>query len=694
MTILFFLLLLHPNIDDMTFKNPKTRNNIAIILLVMVCTALIVAILPRQNNHKLLYDLGHPWSYDDLTADFDFPIYKDSAELKAEKDSLRKLIEPYFYYDENVAIVQLNRFDTDFQEHDYGLPPAVVSQLKISIAALYKKGIIETSRYKQLASDTLHNIRIITGKESVAHRVIEFYTPMSAYDHLFDDQKIAPYRGKLKGVEIHDYLKPNLVYDLARVREDEKELELNLIATNGIVENGTKIVNRGDIVTPKIYGQIKSYEEATAQRNEMKKTVPSTIVGQTLFVVMMLMLIVVYMYLFRRDYTEKSREYRLLFILITIFSVAVSMVIRHAFYNVYILPYAIVPMFIRVFMDSRTAFMSHVMMILICACAVKYQYEFIIIQLVSGVVAIYSMRHLTKRSDVFVAALYVTIAMCVIYSALQLIQDKMASEFDTSYYKYFCFSGVLLLFAYPAMYIIERLFGFTSDVTLIELSNPSSKLLRQMSMVAPGTYQHCTMVGNLAAEIAERIGAEVQLVRTGALYHDIGKTTNPAYYVENQKGMSNPLEAKDRKEAARIIISHVTEGIRLAKAEGLPDEIIDFIRTHHGKGVTKYFYLNYKKEHPEEEVDPAEFSYEGPNPQTKEQAILMMADAVEAASRSLPEYSEKAITELVSRIIDGQVAEKFYDECPINFRDINDAKQVLIERLMSIYHTRIAYPKG
>lgn len=694
MTIFFFLVLLHPNIDYMTFKNPKTRNIIAIALLITACAALILAIMPRQDNHKSLYDMGHPWPYPDLYADFDFPIYKDSVEIKAEKDSVRRAIEPYFFFDENVAAVQLDRFQNDFKEDNHGLSPVVVSQLKAALAAVYDKGIIDNSRYKKIAADTLHNIRIIRGREVVPQKITEIYTPIAAYDHLFENPKIEASRSKLQNVELQDYLRSNLVYDLARNREAEKEAETNVIITNGIVERGVKIVGRGEIITPIIFQKLRSYEEEREQRDEISKNVPSTIVGQILYVATMMLLLVVYIYLFRRDYYEKPRLLVLLFLLLTLFSVSVSLVMRHTFYNVYILPYAIVPMFIRVFMDSRTAFMSHVIMILICACAVKYQYEFIIIQLVAGAVAIDSMRHLTKRSDVFVAALYVTVATCIIYSALQLMQDKTAKEFDVSYYKYFCFSGILLLFAYPAMYLIERVFRFTSDVTLIELSNPSNKLLRHLSMVAPGTYQHCTMVGNLAAEIAERIGAQPQLVRTGALYHDIGKTVNPAYYIENQKGMTNPLEAKDRREAAQIIISHTKEGILLAKAEGLPDEIIDFIRTHHGKSLTKYFYLNYKTEHPEEDVNPDDFSYEGPNPQTKEQAILMMADAVEAASRSLPDYSEKTITELVNRIIDGQVSEKYFDECPVSFRDITDAKQVLIERLMSIYHTRIAYPKG
>lgn len=673
----------------------KRRNTIIIFALVLLCIAVMISIMPRNIEPKLIYEEGHPWMFSEIIADYDFPILKDEDEVNKERDSLRRMREPYFNLDKGILEQQLQNFDDDNTKEDgYKLPPATVYAIKNALKEVYDKGIVSDAKFTEIAADTLHNIRVVNGMEAIAVRIVELYTPKTAYLHISESPAMEAYKAQIQVIDLQEYLSPNLIYDLSRNSLEEEELEAQVPLTCGLVEKGEKIVERGQIVTPKIARILRSFEEANTKRTVDKNNYYSTMGGQAIYVLIMIGLLLVYIHLFRRDYFEKLSLLVMVFVLITVFSVAVSLMMRHTFFSVYFLPFAVVPMLVRVFLDSRTAFVAHVIMVLICACAVKYQYEFIIIQLIAGATAIYSMRHLTKRSDVFISAIYVTLISCAIFYALQLMQDKRTSDLDNSFYYHFLANGVMLLFAYPAMYLTERIFGFISDVTLIELSNPSSPLLRNLSMVAPGTFQHCTMVGNLAAEIAEKIGADATLVRTGALYHDIGKTANPAYYIENQKGMSNPLETKDRKEAAQIIISHVTEGIRLAKEEGLPQDIIDFIRTHHGAGLTKYFYLNYKKEHPEEEVDPADFSYEGPNPQTTEQAILMMADTVEAASRSLPDYSEKSITELVSNVIDGQVKEGFYDECPINFRDISDAKQVLIDRLMAIYHTRIAYPKG
>ena len=678
----------------MNNKDIKTRNIFLIAVLVIVCTMVMVAVMPRQTNPKLSYDLNKPWHNPDLISEFEFPYYRDSADIQKEKDSLRSIMEPSFYYDENTATLELKRFANDYQKNKHNLSQAVIQMLYQQLTQIYAKGVIEKSLYTRIASDTLHNIRIINGKEASSERIVEFFTPTSAYNYILESPQMVGYRTQLENSDIEDYIRPNLLYDYVKNSAEEEDIEASVIPTKGIVKKHEKIVDRGENITPEIYLKLRSFEEQQAKIELNRNDIVSTMGGQLLYTIVMVFLLLSYIYLFRRDYFEKPRLMLLQFLLITAFSVMVSMMMRHTLYSVYYLPYAALPMFIRVFMDSRTAFISHVIMVLICACVVKYQYEFIIIQLVSGAVAIDSMRHLNKRSDVFKAAVNVVIATCVIYATLQLMQDKLTTEFDSEYYKFFVVSGILLLFAYPLMYLVERVFKFTSDVTLIELSNPSNPLLRKLSVEAPGTYQHCTMVGNLAAEIAEKIGAEATLVRTGALYHDIGKTINPAYYTENQNGITSPLDAKDRKEAAQIIISHTKQGIQLAKENNLPKEIIDFIRTHHGKGISKYFYLKYKAEHPNEDIDLTDFSYEGPNPQTKEQAILMMADAVEAASRSLPEYSETAITELVNNIINDQIKNKYYDECPINFRDISNAKQVLIERLMSIYHTRIAYPKG
>ena len=323
----------------------------------------------------------------------------------------------------------------------------------------------------------------------------------------------------------------------------------------------------------------------------------------------------------------------------------------------------------------------------------KYQYEFIIVQLVAGLIAIYSLRELSQRAEIFKTALLVTAGSCGIYFALQLMQDNSILTMDHGMYKYFIANGVLLLFAYPLMLVIEKMFGFISNVTLIELSNTNKKLLRDLSQVAPGTFQHSIMVGNLAAEIANKIGAKAQLVRTGAFYHDIGKMKNPAYFTENQMGGANPLDTMPRIDAAQVVISHVTDGLKIAEKYGLPGVIKDFIKTHHGTGKTKYFYISYKNEHPDEPVDDTLFTYPGPDPFTREQAILMMADTVEAAARSLKEYTEESISNLVNKLIDQQVADGFFKYSPITFHDIAVAKQVLTERLKAIYHTRTSYPE-
>ena len=427
------------------------------------------------------------------------------------------------------------------------------------------------------------------------------------------------------------------------------------------------------------------------RRSSTQDEIMTTFIGQILFVLILVMMFTSYLTLFRKDYFEKPRSLTMLYTMITLFPILVSMMMKHNFFSVYIIPFAMAAIFVRVFMDSRTAFITHVTMILICAAAVKYQYESIIVQLASGLVAIYSLRELSKRSQIFITAILVTISSCIVYLALQLMQDNQVFNIDPSMYTYFIINGIFLLLSYPMMYLIEKMFGFISNVTLFELSNTNKGLLRNLSEIAPGTFQHSITAGNLAAEIANRIHANSLLVRTGALYHDIGKMTNPVFFTENQAGV-NPHDQLSDLESAQIIISHVTEGLRLAEKFNLPGIIKDFISTHHGNGLTKFFYINYCNEHPDEKVDKEQFQYPGPNPFTREQAILMMADTVEPASRSLKEYTEESISALTNKLIDSQVAGGFFRECPITFRDIALAKSVLIERLKSIYHTRISYP--
>lgn len=660
--------------------------------LVIISVGIIVWFIPRNSGPQFRYDVGKPWMYGSLIAKFDFPIYKSEEAIKEERDSMLRKFEPYFNFNGDIEKKQMALFFEDFKNGIPGLPANYTAIVADKLHMLYQRGIMGAAEFSGFAKDTTKIIRIVDGKMATSIRVNQINSTMGAYELIFHDERLAPHKSLLQRCNLNEYIEPNIVYDKDRSEAEKNDLLSQIPLASGMVLAGQKIIDRGEIVDDYTYRVLSSFEKETQRRSASTTAVPSTIAGQIIFVALFIILFTMYLGMFRKEYFGKPRSIAMLYTMITIFPILVSLMIDHNVFSVYILPFAMAPIFIRVFMDSRTAFITHVIMVMLCAAAVKYQYEFIIVQLVAGLVAIYSLRELSQRAQLFRTALLVTMASCAVYFAMQLMTDNTFSTVDNSMYKYFAINGVLLLFAYPLMLIIEKTFGFISNVTLIELSNTSKDLLRRLSEVAPGTFQHSIMVGNLASAIAERIGAKAQLVRTGALYHDIGKMQDPAFFTENQNGI-NPLEKMSRIDAAHIVISHVTDGLKLADKHNLPNVIKDFISTHHGNGMTKYFYISYKNEHPDEPIDDSLFTYPGPNPFTREQAILMMADSVEAAARSLPEYTEISISNLVNKIVDQQMKDGFYEYCPITFRDVAMAKQVLIDRLKSIYHTRVSYPE-
>lgn len=670
----------------------KWRNFLSRTLLVLITVLLIVWALPRNENKQFRYDIGKPWMYGSFIAKFDFPIYKTDEAIKEQEDSLLETYQPYYNYDPAVEKKQVSKFLTDYQNGIPGLPHNYVRLIADRLHRLYQAGIMDTPEYNEAYRDSTSQVRLVSGNNAQSISLGCVYSTLSAYEQLFIDEQIAMQRPILQRCNLNNYIEPNLIYDKGKSETERNDLLSSIPPASGMVMSGQKVIDRGDIVDEYTYRVLSSFEREIKRRSATQTQITNTIIGQVIFVTLMVFLFTMYLGLFRRDYFNKPRSIAMLYTLITLFPVVVSLMMRHNFFSVYMLPFAMVPIFVRVFMDSRTAFVCHVTMILICTTAVRYQYEFIIIQLVAGLIAIYSLRELTRRAQVFKTAILVGIGSTFVYLALQLMQDNDFSSMDHDMYYHFVVNAVLLLIAYPMMYIIEKMFGFVSSVTLFELSNTNRGLLRNLSEIAPGTFQHSITVGNLAAEIANKIGANALLVRTGALYHDIGKMKNPVFFTENQAGV-NPHDTLTYQESARIIISHVTEGVKLAERENLPTIIRDFIVTHHGTGITKFFYIKYKNEHPEEEVDPAPFTYPGPNPFTREQAILMIADGVEAASRSLPEYTEESISTLVNRMIDQDVTDGYFKECPITFRDLAIAKLVLIERLKAIYHTRISYPE-
>ncbi|WP_315380009.1 HDIG domain-containing metalloprotein [Hoylesella loescheii] len=673
----------------------KGRNLNSVLSLsgfVLVSLLVIVWFLPRNNTPQMRYDVGKPWMYASLIAKFDFPVYKSDAVIQQEKDSLLAYFQPYYNYDKGMERRQLGKLHADYPRGIPGLPAAQMRTLYDRLHRLYQAGIISTPQYNSIAKDSVNMVRVIIGKRVQSMQIGCIYSTLKAYEQLLRDNVLSDYRMVLQQANIVSYLQPNMTYDKNRTTTELNDLLGSVPLASGMVLSGQKIIDRGEIVNDYSYRVLASLEKETARRNVSKAEIKNTVIGQFIYVLMLLCLFTCFIVMFRPQYLGKARSVVMLYVMITVYPVMVSLFMEHSLLSVYIIPFAIGPMFIRVFMDSRIAFISHLVSMLICAVAVKYQFEFLLLQLISGLVAIYSLSDLSGRAQLFKCALFVTVANFVTFFTLQLMQTGDIGNFEVNMYSHFVANGVLLLLAYPLMFVIERTFGFTSNVTLFELSNTNKGMLRKMSEVAPGTFQHSITVGNLAAEIANRIGADSLLVRTGALYHDIGKMKAPVFFTENQVGV-NPHKGLPYKESARIIISHVTEGLKMAEKANLPTFIREFILTHHGTGMAKYFYINYKNEHPDEEVDVRDFSYPGPDPFTREQAILMMADAVEAASRSLPEYTEESIKGLIDRMVDTQLEEGHFKECPITFRDIAVAKAVMLERLKSIYHTRVSYPE-
>lgn len=673
-------------------KNTFLRNLLIKVALVACTVALIVWAMPRDSSTNFKVETGKPWRYADFTAPFDFPIYKSEKLVNKERDSLLREFEPYYEYQATVENTQIRQLKQDYPNGIPGLPEGSIELIANELHYIYQQGILNSSEYNKLSADTSKTIRVVDGKKAVSTPVNKLYSTVGAYEKLILNPKLSEYKAILAKCNLNDYIMANLTYDKERSETSVDDLLNNIPLASGVVQRGQKIIDRGEIVNERTYNIMESFFRESERRQNADAKFSFIILGEILYVGLLVICFTVYLSLFRRDYFEKPRSVMMLYSLILLFAIAASLMVSHNVLHIYIIPFAMVPIFIRVFMDSRTAFMAHTIMVLICAAMLQHPLEFIAVEEVAGLVAIFSLRELSSRSQLFWTAVLVTGATILTNIAIYWIQHNDIASIDYSEYNYLFINGLVLFCSYPLLYIVEKTFNFTSNITLIELSDMNKELLRRMSEVAPGTFQHSIQVGNLAAEIANKIGGKSQLVRTGALYHDIGKIQNPIYFTENQAGI-NPHEGKTYIESAQMLISHVTEGLKLAEKYNLPQVIREFIATHHGLGKTKYFYVKQKNEFPEEDVDDLLFTYPGPNPSTKEQAILMMADAVEAASRSLPDYTEQSIRELVCRIIDSQVDEGYFRDCPITFRDIQYAKTVLIEKLKTIYHTRISYPE-
>jgi HDIG domain protein len=667
------------------------NNRLNLLLVCVASTLCLLLALPRDSKAGYDYEVGKPWNYAPLIADFEFPIYKSAEQLAAERDSALRTFYPYYNSHEAVAQQQVRNFAADRAAgHFAGVPDAYITYAMRTLQGVYAAGVISSESMNRLTASGTCGVRVVNGTNAVTRDLGTIFSPRTAYEHIMDDEHYS--RDLLSRLNLHKYLEANLVYDSIKTQQGKSELLSGISGSTGLVLRGERIIDRGERVNLRQKAILDSLRRESERRKEDVDNERIILFGRFGLIAAFMALLVIYLRMFRRDLYQSPHTVYLIFSVVTIFPLLTYLLCTYKFFSVYIIPFAMLPIVLRVFTDTRTAFMSHLTMVLLASIPLHTHYQFILSQLLAGLVGIYCIKDLTERSQIFLTSLIVTVCTMVFGVMFELSEGGNLIGADRSWFRDIVISGVALLFTYPLLYLIEQAFGFTSSVTLIELNNTNSPIIRRLAKEAQGTFIHSIQVGNLAAEVAARIGAKVQLVRTGALYHDIGKLTNPGFFTENQAGY-NPHDKLTEEESAQIIISHVTKGVELADKHRLPKVIKDFILTHHGASMVRYFYVQAVNKYGEENVDKAKFTYPGPNPFTREQAILMMSDAVEASSRSLKEYTTESITELVNRIIDGQVANGAFVNCPITFRDISEAKQTFIDSLQVIYHTRVSYPE-
>lgn len=662
-------------------------------LITVAAIVALIVLLPYNNSGILEYRVGKPWLGNDVIAQSDFPLLKPDSVIKQEEAKIREEFKPVYELDPEVEGKQIDVFANEFNQKDEHIPYYYRKYVQNQMRSLYDAGIMHEN---DLNRETAENHRMLTvsfknmGEQRLMGSV---YTPSSAYSHILEQADTTQIKlSVLREMDIEKYLIPNLIYDKKRSETQLNEEIKNITHYSGEVQKGMTIVRHGDIVTEQTDLILSSMEQ---QNRANKVTIAEMVtqrIGQVIFILIIVSCMFLYLRQFRNDFLSNWRT--LLFIIIMVFSFpAITYAIIKWDVSPYAVPFCMLPIFLRVFTDSRTAFIMHVSSILLSAIAVTNPFEFIFTEISAGLVAIFSMRQLSSRSELFRAVMYIMACSLVCTFCFDLINKAFftAEGVSETTYLVIVANAALLMISYLLLFPFERLFRFTSNVTMVELSNTNNEVLRRLSEEAPGTFQHSLQVANLASEVARKIGVETQLVRTGALYHDIGKLDNPAYFTENQNG-KNPHDSLSFTHSAQIVINHVRNGLELAEKYKLPQVIREFIATHHGYGKTRYFLVKQQNAHPNDVVDERPFTYPGPNPHTAEQAILMMADSVEAASRSLQEYTEENISDLVDRVIDTQMREGYFNLCPITFEDIETAKQVFKEKLKVIYHTRISYP--
>ncbi|MBR5237651.1 MAG: HDIG domain-containing protein [Paludibacteraceae bacterium] len=650
----------------------------------MLAVVAIYFLLPKEDNFDRYFEIGKPWAYETVMAPKDFAIYKSDDQLEKERAEALTRLEPY------VA-----------QSMDHRLQITGIKDLRMSdwllerLNEVYEVGVISLQDKQEFEHLGVKKVIVLEGN-SVKGKVLlnSIFTPKTAYDYIISKASVEVWidDNLLKTSDIVEYIEPNLLVDKVKTDQALQIIVDGVMLTSGMVQKGEKIIDKGEVVVEESYQILKSLQRAVDGDELSQGEDVWKIIGNVVLILVLIILFFAYFVLFRPKVLESIRATEFMILMMLGILGLLALVTQYLELNEYLVPFAMLALVVRVFFDSRTALYVHIITVLLAGQMVPDATEFVFLQILVGMVAVSSLKDMNSRAQLVKSALFIFVVYGVSFVAMELARGVEVERVDWSMLFVFALNSVALLFAYGLIFIIEKLFGFLSEVTLVELSNINSPLLMEFSEKCPGTFQHVLQVSNLAVEVAKKIRANALLVRTGALYHDLGKMVNPLYYTENQTGV-NPLNELSYEEAAQVIISHVQEGVKIAEKHNLPYQIIEFISMHHGCSKVKYFYNSFKNQYPDKEVDERKFTYPGPLPSTKETAILMMSDAVEAASRSLKSYDEESISRLVEGVVNGQMADGQFRNSPISFRDVEVAKRVFVEKLQNIYHTRIQYPE-
>ncbi len=669
-------------------------------LLFIISIVLIVLQFPHQGKFKYEFQKGKPWMHDDLIAPFDFSTYKSKELIDAEKKQVYEDSKVYYSYNSKVVSEKLTAFNAEFEEKWKLKHPETNEAKKIKnlsfalnlLDSIYSKGIISLSD-STLSKKNDFVFAFVKNNIIQEKQLSDIYTLQSAAEFVKTSIASKPAIDKemLEPI-LENALMYNVTIDDQLTEKYREDLINNISLTTGLIQKGERIVSKGELITPEKNQIINSLQTEYEVKLGNSSDYFMYLLGQIMLVCIAIVVLVLFIKSFRKEVFADSRKVFLVLLVIYLMVLTTSTVIKYNVTYLYIIPLCIAPIIIRAFFDTRLALFVHIVTIIIIGFLVPNSFEFVLLQLISGIIAIISVVNMRKRSQFFITSLLVFSTYSATYIGMTLMQEGTLENMNSQIFVMFAGGSALVLLSYPLIYLLERIFGFTTDVSLLELSDINSKLLRELSIKAPATLQHSMQVANIAEEAIYEIGGNTLLTRTGALYHDIGKMEMPMYFTENQFTEMNPHNELNSEESAAIIISHVSKGIEIAKRHGIPDIIIDFIRTHHGTKKTVYFYNQYLKNNPDQDVDESVFTYHGPIPYSKETAVVMMADAIEAVSRSMKKPDEKSISQMVDKIIDSLIEQNQFSNADITLKEITIIKKIFKKRMLNMMHVRIEYP--